>query len=76
VKFRQIVSCLGCGQGWVLQVLVPRIDREIFVCEECETTWLKRKDIGIHQPVNFVGFMQTNGLEGLWTEITPVLEVE
>jgi ribosomal protein L37AE/L43A len=68
------VCCPGCGQGWVVRVRVPLLNRELFVCEECETTWLRREDIGVVQPLNFVNFMRENGLKGLWTELERVAD--
>ena len=62
-------ACPACGQGWVRHVRVSSLKCEVFVCEECETTWLHRIDIGKHNPLNFVGFMRSRGLKGLWTEV-------
>lgn len=66
------VCCPGCGQGWVVHVRVPRLNRELFVCEECESTWLTRENIGVNQALDFVEFMRSNGLKGLWTELERV----
>lgn len=66
------ICCPGCGQGWVVHVRIPQLNKELFVCEECETTWLRREDIGVLQPFNFVNMMRENGLKGLWTEVERV----
>lgn len=63
------IWCPGCSQGWVVPVKVPALNRDIFVCEECDTTWFSRAGIGTEKPVNFVTFMRENGLKGLWTEV-------
>lgn len=68
--------CPGCGQGWVIHAYVPSLNREVFICEECETTWMKYDDIGVQPPLNFVNFMREHGLKGLWTEIVQVQELQ
>ena len=61
--------CLGCDQGWVVPVRIIKIDKIIFLCEECETVWNNENDIGTMKPVNFTNFMKENNLEGLWSEL-------
>ena len=63
------VACPGCGQGWVVPVRVRATGALIFVCEECETTWLQERAIGKDKPTNFMDYMQSEGLNGLWTEV-------
>lgn len=66
------IECPGCGQGWVLHFRVPALQTELFVCEECETTWFSRSGIGHDTPMNFVTFMREHGLKGTWDEIERV----
>ncbi|HMR76960.1 MAG TPA: hypothetical protein PKD61_17695 [Polyangiaceae bacterium] len=48
---------------------MKRIGQTVFVCEECETTWFSAGGIGNAHPKNFVDFMESIGLQGLWTEV-------
>lgn len=63
------VVCPGCGQGWVVPVRVRSSGVHLAVCEECETTWFLGEDIGSARPMNFLDYMESNGLKGLWTEV-------
>ena len=64
-----MIRCPGCNEGWVLTFEIPERRSLIFVCEECETTWLSKEGIGIEHPTNFVNYMRSLGLRGEWTEL-------
>lgn len=63
------IECPGCGQGWVIPVRVRKTGIHLFVCEECETTWFHAEEIGRPLPTNFMDYMQSQGLRGLWSEV-------
>jgi len=63
------VACPGCGQGWVVPVRVKSTGVHLFVCEECETTWFREEEIGSARPTNFMDYMESQGMKGLWTEL-------
>ena len=65
--------CPGCGQGWVVPVRVKSTGVCLLVCEECETTWFREEDIGSARPMNFIDYMESQGLNGLWTELERLL---
>ena len=33
-------GCPCCGQGWLYRVRFPEIDRESFMCDDCNVVWL------------------------------------
>lgn len=66
------IVCPGCGQGWVVRVRVVSSRAVLHVCEECESTWLREVDVGKEQAIAFLDYMQSNGLEGLWSEVEKV----
>jgi hypothetical protein len=68
------IICPGCSQGRVLCARVRALDEGIYVCDECETMWFQKDDIGSRKPCNFVNFMRGRGLEGLWSELEVVAE--
>jgi len=63
------IACPGCGQGWVRHVRVRVLKRDLYVCEECETTWLSEQGIGVSTPTNFMSFMEEHGLKDTWNEV-------
>jgi ribosomal protein L37AE/L43A len=69
----QQIICPGCNQGRVFHVRIKASDKRIFVCEECETTWMSREEIGVKQPVNFAQFLRANELKGEWAEVEDVV---
>lgn len=58
------VACPRCDQDWVRVVYVPRLEREAFLCIDCEAFWLAPP---ITQPtfVDFQTFMRAQGYGGL-----------
>lgn len=64
------LRCPDCNQSWIICVYVPALRKRIYVCDECETTWMTQDGIvGNEQPVNFVHFLRANGLKGEWSEV-------
>jgi hypothetical protein len=41
-------SCPYCGQGLLNRITIRRINMESFICDECETVWLKYEQISDH----------------------------
>jgi transcription elongation factor Elf1 len=62
--------CPRCEQGEVVKALINKKNSIIYVCEECEATWLTEADIGVKQFVDFGSHMKSLGLDPLWGEIT------
>lgn len=69
--YEKRITCPGCGQGWVVPLKVIANSEVLFVCEECETTWLRQDDIENETvaPTNFRSYMRSHGLEGVWSEV-------
>lgn len=68
-SMQKTVMCPGCGQGQVVPVRVKSTRIPLFVCEECETTWFRAEEIGHSRPFNFMDYMESQGLKGLWSEL-------
>ena len=66
------IECPACGQGWVFHMRVPKIGSEIYVCEECETTWMNRNDIGTVNHAGLMNYLQQHGLKGFWSEMEEI----
>jgi hypothetical protein len=68
------VRCPGCGQAWVRHFRVRELERDIYLCGECETMWLSRDEIGEESPTSFSDFMRQQGLRAVWSEIEEISE--
>ncbi|MEW9053049.1 MAG: hypothetical protein AB2392_17950 [Neobacillus sp.] len=68
-----MISCPFCdGQGIVVHATVKKINRNIHICDECDTMWLEGEPINAETCKSFDRFMKNNGLEPLWSELTNI----
>jgi hypothetical protein len=66
-----MAPCPRCdAQGEVVAAEVKATGQTIFVCNECEATWLSAESVGACPFVDYGTFMSEQGLEPLWSEIT------
>ena len=61
--------CPRCNQGSILKVLIKELQVETFLCDECDTMWFKRIDIGNVPYIDFGIYMISKGLNSTWNEI-------
>jgi len=67
------MECPRCeGQGLINKAKVKGLEIEIYVCDECEATWLKGETLSVKGFQDFGTFMKSLGLKGLWSELTDV----
>lgn len=66
--------CPRCGQGDVVKAKIIGSDTCLFVCEECEASWLLCEDIGVKGFVDFGTYMESFGLKPQWNEVEIIPE--
>lgn len=59
--------CPYCEYGMILKARIKDIDKEICICEECDTVW--EEEINDETGVGFVKYMKKIGKCGSWDEI-------
>jgi Zn-finger nucleic acid-binding protein len=68
-----VTECPFCdGQGIVCKARIVKLNLTIYICDECDTIWLDRKDIKETNCNRFEDFMEQNGLLPLWSELTNI----
>jgi len=69
----KVTECPFCdGQGLVCQAEVKKLNRTIYICDECDTVWLDQKELKEETCLRFDGFMKQHGLQALWSELTHI----
>ncbi|SFJ33561.1 hypothetical protein SAMN05421753_11899 [Planctomicrobium piriforme] len=64
------MQCPRCdGQGIVEKLRVRSTGEILYVCDECEATWLETEKISIDSFRDFTTYMRSIGLKGLLPEI-------
>ncbi len=62
------ILCPFCdGQGEVYRVVVKQTDETIYLCDECDSVWLKLP-IG-SEATNLTDYMARHNLQPLWSEL-------
>lgn len=63
--------CPRCdGQGTIRQVRINSTGIVVQLCDECDAMWLADEQPSLETFQDFATFMQSIGLQGLWSEIT------
>lgn len=62
--------CPRCGQGNVVDAQIRKTGLLVYVCHECEASWFSKNDIGKKPFVDFGTYMESVGLQPVWTELT------
>ncbi len=63
------MMCPRCEQDDVLEARVRETGVVLYVCPECEATWLCEKNIAQGAFLDFGVFMEGLGLPPLWDEL-------
>jgi Zn-finger nucleic acid-binding protein len=61
--------CPRCEQGNLMKVTIRHTGAVLFVCPECEATWFNENDVDKKPFVDFGTYMESIGLQPLWTEL-------
>ena len=62
--------CPVCdGEGQILRVLITKLRRQAFLCDECDSLWLDDHKFDPQQSLAFDQFMKAHNLPGLWSEV-------
>ncbi len=59
--------CPYCNQGRIIKTKIKRNNKEIHICEECDTVW--RGEINLVEGQGFDDFMRDEGCEADWSEL-------
>ena len=64
------MACPRCdGQGVILRIRVPELNIELYLCDECDATWLTKEAIGVEKFVDFQTYMNTFGIKSAWSKM-------
>ncbi|MND72200.1 hypothetical protein D3C77_170410 [compost metagenome] len=66
--------CPRCEQGDIVKARIIADCTCLFVCQECEATWLLYEDIGVKAFVDYGAYMESLGLKPLWSELQIIPE--
>lgn len=61
--------CPRCDQGWVVNAVVRHDSTPIWICEECDATWLAAEAIGNKVWTDFSEYMKGKALPGTWDQL-------
>ena len=64
-----MLICPRCQQAYLLKAKIKKINKVIFLCEECEAMWLENQDINLLNFVDFGTYLVSHRLQPLWDEI-------
>ncbi|OBQ46409.1 hypothetical protein [Halodesulfovibrio spirochaetisodalis] len=55
------IYCSDCEQGRIQKVILKKIQKEVFVCEECESLWFSLEEIILKKSDFFTGYLEDEG---------------
>jgi hypothetical protein len=65
-----MIVCPRCdGQGTVLKATITKLNRTIFLCDECDATWFDQHLISNTDFIDFTTYMEAAGLPAVYSEI-------
>lgn len=67
--------CLDGANGMVYKAKIKKLDKKIYICDECEAVWDSEENIVNNQFEEFETYMDKKGLKPLWSEFTDIKEV-
>jgi len=66
--------CPRCEQGDVVKVRIVNRGSCLYVCQECEASWLLFEDIGVKSFFDYGEYMEGIGRKALWSELEIIFE--
>ena len=66
-----LIKCQRCGQGDVQAMRVCSTQLLLWVCDECEATWVSQIEVNVCNFEDFGILMAGMGHKGLWSELEP-----
>jgi hypothetical protein len=67
--------CPYCGpEGDICQARIAATGTSIFICDECDAVWFSTQDIRWDTGTDFATYMASIGREGLWSELTDIVQ--
>lgn len=67
--------CPRCEQDEIVEAKIKANGRLIYVCPECDATWLSADQIGAHGFLDYGTYMKGIGLSQLWDELEVIKRV-
>ncbi|HTH60314.1 MAG TPA: zf-TFIIB domain-containing protein [Paraburkholderia sp.] len=61
--------CPRCKQDEIVEARIKANGRLIYICPECDATWLSNHEISFHNFFDYGTYMQSIGLSQLWDEL-------
>lgn len=66
-----LIECKRCGQGYVRAMRVRSAQTPLWVCDECEATWISQAEVNVCKFIDYGTLMASAGLSGSWSELEP-----
>ena len=63
------IWCPRCDQGWVVHAIISADSTHIWVCDECDATWLSFDIIGQDKWIDYSEYMEGKNLPGTWDQL-------
>ncbi len=67
--------CPYCDEGELYTAIIKKLEKKIYICEECDSIWTT-DDISDETGSNFSSYMESEGLEALWSELCDVRKID
>lgn len=67
--------CPRCEQDYVVEARIKANGRLIYICPECDATWLSNTEIGSGKFQDYGTYMESIGLSQLWDELEVVKRI-
>ncbi|MGX8794898.1 hypothetical protein ACR6HW_02215 [Fusibacter sp. JL298sf-3] len=65
-------ECLPGAYGHVIRVFIKKLNRHVYVCDECEIVWETIEDLNCNKFVYLDNFTHKNGLKESWQDFSEV----
>lgn len=67
--------CPRCNQDDVVEARIKANGNFIYVCPECDATWLSNAEISFGQFQDYGTYMESIGLSRLWDELEVIRRI-
>lgn len=65
-------ECLPGAYGHVIKVFIEKMDKYIYICDECEIVWQSIEDLNSNNFICLDDFTHKNGLKESWQDFSEV----